>query len=249
MHSPPPHPGLRNLFTALILGLIAGCSGPSAPGIHGLPGSPPATDIEINSQTFIGTWSLTDSQNQLFNVIVEKGGKARSNWSGDTVFGEFGQWEEYEGRWGRGIEITYRDGWRDVILVGSRGYEKVSFKPRSSTEGWPESFGIAVRLRGVRVPLSGIFSMNDSENKDVIVINLKSNGLAESSLRPNNPGVWTPRKQDAWIYWADDWREHLIYDKSSDTYTLRSWQPSSDGHGVPTSTRPASRLESPLPTP
>lgn len=235
----------RNIFTFLALCLFLGCS-PSPQGAQIIPGSTPASDISIENTSFIGTWSLTDSQNQLFNVIIEKDGSARSNWSGDTVFGEFGKWKEYSGRWGRGIEITYRDGWRDVILVGSRGYEKVSFKPRASTEGWPESFGIAVRLRGVRVALSGIFVVNDPQSNDVVVINLKSNGLAESSIRPNNPGVWTPRKQDAWIYWADDWREHLIFDTPAGAYTLRSWKPATEGRGDPSAVREATRLEKPI---
>ena len=235
-----------NLFLAMALGALFGCAGQGGPAIRGLPSSTPPTDVEVKAESFLGTWSLTDNRNELFNVIVDADKTARSNWSGNSIIGEFGTWEQYQGRWGKGIIITYRDGWRDVILVGSRGYEKVSFEPRASTEGWPESFGIAVRLRGVCVPLSGVFIVEDGAEDDETIINLKSNGLAESNRRPNNPGVWTPRDGDAWIYWADDWREHLAYDSSKGSYQLRAWKPATEGRGDPTSSRSASRMEKPL---
>ena len=168
----------------LILWAIPSCHTNTGLGIRSLPGSPHPTDIEINSKSFLGTWSLTDINNELFNVTIDENGTARSNWSVDSIMGEFGTWTEYEGRWGKGIAITYRDGWRDLILAGSRGYEKASFKPRSSTKGWPNSFGIAVRLRGVRVPLSGVFSTMSKNGSQENVLNLKSNGLAQSSQRP-----------------------------------------------------------------
>ncbi len=190
----------------------------------------------MTRQESIATWSLTDGDNELFNVIVSSDGAAVSTWwKGEHgAAGERGRWELVNGA----LDIRYGDGWRDVITTDTLGYHKVSYAPglapNSPTSDQPSNVGQAVLSKGDAVAFVGLWTIPGAlaGPKYEVTLALRSDGMAMKSVDANKQGTWQLEAGVAHVYWADGW--HTTLEKSADGSCFsRSWKP-----GVATSEMP-----------
>ncbi|MSQ90760.1 MAG: hypothetical protein EXS01_05115 [Phycisphaerales bacterium] len=185
----------------------------------------------------IGTWSLTDAQNELFNVIVSSDGAAVSTWwKGEAgTQGERGRWELASGV----LDIRYSDGWRDVLTTDSIGFSKLSYAPglapKSGTTETPNNYGQAVLLTGIQVPFVGVWVVPGAlaGPKYEATIALRSDGMARKNVDANQQGTWHLDSGIATVDWADGW--HTTIEIGADgTAFSKSWKPGTATSEMPT---------------
>lgn len=91
------------------------------------------TTHEVTPKVFIGNWHVYDDEGNEFYIMINPDGKAESNW--DT--GQEGEWKIVDNR----LVIIWTDGWKDVIFLEGKKYQKLGFAPNTPLEG--ESYGKA----------------------------------------------------------------------------------------------------------
>lgn len=194
--------------------------------------SPPLTREQA-----IGTWSLTDGQNELFNVIVSSDGAAVSTWwKGEhPTKGERGRWELANGV----LDIRYSDGWRDVITTNSLGFGKLSYAPglapKAGSTDQPTNYGQAVLLTGAQLPFVGVWTIPGAlaGAKYEVTIALRSDGMAMKDIDAIKQGIWLLDSGVAHVYWADGW--HTSIEIAADgTSFSKSWKPGVSITDMPT---------------
>lgn len=175
---------------------------------------------ETSGIDYMGTWSINDTENQLFNIIVRPDRTVVSNWSKGTrgAWGERGTWK----RSGSRIIIKYGDGWTDVLMpsrYGVDGVARQSFRPGTSTEDAPTSMGSAVRVEGRQSRFCGVFEIGQDDD----FVSLLSSGLAYrsdgtevgglNSGRDVLAGTWSLTPSGVTLSWADGQQEQIEWQR------------------------------------
>lgn len=198
-------------------------------------GSMPAAG-GMSREEAVGTWSITDSDNELFNVIVAPDGSAVDTyWKGpDGAKGERGRWELVNGC----LDIRYGSGWRDLISRSALGHRKVGYPPRlapgTGSQDQPANEGSAVKVTGDRLPFVGIWTVpsgGETTHYEVTMA-LRSDGMAMKTCEAYDPGLWRVENGVATIVWADGWRSALER-ADSEEWSYRVWRPGMDPTDMP----------------
>ena len=207
---------------------------------------------EADTRTYIGTWALGDSNNNLFNVRIEPGGKAvsTSGIDGTPAAGgrqsnadqlrELGRWQP----WGNGVRIDYSDGWSDWIYVGPEGLSHAAWQPGQSRGSVPFNFGPAVKLTGPLAQIVGVYSFPPAQAElRPYTATLLSNGQAFNDIDARTGGVWTLEGNTVVIDWISGWRTTMSLNPAM-PLQLRHWAPGADRKGPETGgTRQGKRVE------
>ncbi len=199
---------------------IVGCT-------SGQGGSMPAAG-GMSREEAVGTWSLTDGDNELFNVVVAPDGSAVDTyWKGpDGAKGERGRWELVNGC----MDIRYGSGWRDLISRSALGHRKVGYPPRlapgTGSQDQPANDGSAVKVTGDRLPFVGVWTVpggGETTHYEVTMA-LRSDGMAMKTCEAYDPGLWRVDNGVATILWADGWRSSFER-ADSEEWFYRVWRP------------------------
>lgn len=193
----------------------------------------------------IATWSLTDGDNELFNVIVSSDGAAVSTWwkGAHGSAGERGRWELVDGA----LDIRYGDGWRDVISTDTLGYHKVSYAPglapSAPTSDYPSNVGQAVVTKGDALAFIGLWTIPGAlaGPKYEVTIALRSDGMAMKSVDSNKQGTWRLDGGIAHVDWADGWHTTLENGADGSCFS-RSWKPGMATSEMPTGSGAVQRI-------
>jgi len=238
---------MRPIETVLFLissPLLAQSTSPTPPPGRGVIEQATMTTLprggeDVPASAFVGTWSLSDEQNDVFDVVLDADGSARSNWAKGThgAEGEGGRWSLY----GHGIRIDYDDGWIDMIRFGPVGFEQVSYSPETPLAGPWSNHGKAVRLE---VPLAewvGVYGLTNVTDGKPFAIALQSDGQSFKTINEDKRGLWSIRGEVAEIRWADGWHDEIR--RSADgSLEQRSWKPGQPRSEPPIVTPGATRL-------
>jgi hypothetical protein len=197
---------------------------------------------EADTRTYLGTWALGDSNNNLFNVRLFPGGKAVSTAGseGSPAAGgrqsnadqlrELGRWMP----WGNGVRIDYGDGWTDWLYVGPEGLSHASWQPGQNRGSVPTNFGPAVKLSGPLAQIVGVYSFPPAQSeRKPYTATLLSNGLAFNDIDERTGGVWTLEGSAVVIDWISGWRTTMSIDPAT-PLQLRHWAPGTDRKGPET---------------
>ena len=243
----------RSVAPLLISGLIGftGAIGACPPVSAEARPSQNTTTITPASATYLGVWALTDSNNNLFNVRVNAGGKAVSTIGTAGVpmagaerlskaqFRELGRWQP----WGNGIRIDYTNGWSDWIYVGPSGLSHASWKPGKTRDSVPTNFGTAVKLSGAAADAVGVYRFPPAQaDLKPYTATLLSNGLAFNDIDANAGGVWRLNGTTVVIDWISGWRTAMSL-AAGTRLQLKHWSPGSDRNGSPMAIRQATAIE------
>ena len=257
-----PQPRLLNnrpLAVALVASLSLGAFGGAAANGHGQTSKLRAVEtqasapaLEADTRSYIGTWALGDSNNNLFNVRLFPGGKAVSTAgiNGTLAAGarqssadqlrELGRWVA----WGNGVRIDYTDGWTDWIYVGPEGPSHAAWQPGQSRTSVPTNFGPAVKLNGALAEVVGVYSFPPAQ-RDLkpYTATLLSNGQAFNDIDDRTGGVWILEGSTVVIDWISGWRTTMSINPAT-PLQLRHWAPNSDRKGPPSGgVRQGQRIE------
>ncbi len=191
--------------------------------------------LALTDKTAIGTWTLTDSENTTFDVIIDPDGSAISNWSkGPTkAQGEQGSWKIERGR----LVIDYTDGWRDVVVPTHDGhYAKEGFAPGAARDGAATNIGFSARTSDADAQWVGVYEIPEglSSGSTSFFVAIQSSHTAWKSIDTPNVGSWWIKRSALRIRWANGWLDELT--PSGNGYTVRSWEPGTplDFTGEPT---------------
>jgi hypothetical protein len=204
-------------------------------------GSPAAVGA-ISRTEAVGTWSLTDSENELFNVVLQPDGAAVSTWwkGDDGAKGERGRWMVESGV----LVVRWTDGWIDAVRRGHSGYEKYSYGPGVPANSTPTSFGQAVKVEGPAQRYSGVWTVPGATagSRLELFVALRSDGVAMKASDGARAGTWRTEGDSCTIAWADGWL--TVIDPLEDgTFFSKSWKPGTSAEAMPTGSGPASRIE------
>ena len=202
----------------------------------------PVTAGAISRTEAVGTWSLTDSENELFNVVLQPDGAAVSTWwkGDDGAKGERGRWMIENGV----LVVRWTDGWIDAVRRGHSGYEKYSYGPGVPASAAPTSFGQAVKVEGPAQRYAGVWSIPGAMpgSRDELFMALRSDGSAMKSSDDVRVGTWQLDGESCRIVWADGWSS-VIEPTEDGSYFSKSWKPGTSPDAMPTGSGPATRIE------
>ena len=209
---------------------------------------------EVNSEHYVGTWALTDRNNNLINLLL------RSDGSSMTVRGqrlpmaagdeglsreellEQGSWRS----WGNGIRSEYPSGWIDAIQLGPSGLVQWSWLPGSSLNQKPANHGKAVKLTLPEMGWVGAYRLVPTQpDKSPYTAVLTSNGLAFNDIDHVADGSW--RIQDdghVMIKWTSGWRTLLNSQQPAvgSSFSVHHWKPSVATSSSPSAVRSGEKL-------
>lgn len=208
-----------------------------------MPGLPRAAE-EIPAEAFEGVWTLSDASDHAFDVVLFRGGAARSNWSKGPAGarGEWGRWRVY----GNGVRIDYDSGWIDLIRFGSVGFEQASYAPDRPLAGPPSATSRAVRTAAEVAPFVGVFELRLEQDGSPFCVAVQSNGLAFKTLPGLPAGTWTIDDGAAVIRWADGWTD-AFRPLEGGRVRQRTWMPGRSVLDPPDAERIGRRLRDELP--
>lgn len=229
------------------LGSISGCVAVIGSGNSGgkASGSKPSLSESITRTEAIATWTLTDSENESFNVILASDGSAVDTWwkGSDGAKGERGRWEIAQGA----IDIRYGSGWRDVISRSPLGFRQVSYAPGLAPGSGPSSDpnhdGQAIKVVGDGLRFVGVWIIQGAlpGPKYELFVALRSDGMARKSIDSLEQGTWIFDAGTARIYWSDGW--HTTLESMPDGSVFgKSWKPGVALTEMPTGSAPAHRI-------
>ena len=202
----------------------------------------PVTAGAISRTEAVGTWSLTDSENELFNVALQPDGAAVSTWwkGDDGAKGERGRWMIENGV----LIVRWTDGWIDAVRRGHSGYEKYSYGPGVPANATPTSFGQAVKVEGPPQRYTGVWSIPGAlpGSRYELFMALRSDGSAMKSIDEVRLGTWQIEGESCRIVWADGWSS-VIEPTEDGSFFSRSWKPGTPADAMPTGSGPATRIE------
>lgn len=247
-----PHaPGnSRAILACAMLASVACMACDPSPRSVSLPPSPrsgpalgsPVTAGAILRTEAVGTWSLTDSENQLFNVMLQPDGAAVSTWwkGDDGAKGERGRWMIENGV----LIVRWTDGWIDAVRRGHSGYEKYSYGPGVPANSTPTSFGQAVKVEGPAERYTGVWTLPGAlaGSRYELFVALRSDGSAMKSIDEVRVGTWQLDGDNCRIVWADGW-SGVIEPTEDGSFFAKSWKPGTPADAMPTGSGPATRIE------
>jgi hypothetical protein len=202
----------------------------------------PVTAGAISRTEAVGTWSLTDSENELFNVMLQPDGAAVSTWwKGDEgAKGERGRWMIENGV----LVVRWTDGWIDAVRRGHSGYEKYSYGPGVPANSTPTSFGQAVKVEGPAQRYTGVWTIPGAlpGSRYELFVALRSDGSAVKSIDEVRAGTWQVEGESCRVVWADGWSS-VIEPTEDGSFFSKSWKPGTSTDAMPTGSGPATRIE------
>jgi len=202
----------------------------------------PVTAGAISRTESVGTWSLTDSENELFNVVLQPDGAAVSTWwKGDEgAKGERGRWMIENGV----LIVRWTDGWIDAVRRGHSGYEKYSYGPGVPASAAPTNFGQAVKVEGPMQRYAGVWSIPGAlpGSRYELFMTLRSDGSAMKSIDDVRLGTWQLEGDSCRIVWADGWSS-VIEPTEDGSFFSKSWKAGTPADAMPTGSGPATRIE------
>lgn len=202
----------------------------------------PVTAGAISRTEAVGTWSLTDSENELFNVLLQPDGAAVSTWwkGDDGAKGERGRWMIENGV----LIVRWTDGWIDAVRRGPSGYEKYSYGPGVPASATPTNFGQAVKVEGPAQRYTGVWSIPGAlpGSRYELFMALRSDGSAMKSIDDVRVGTWQLDGNNCRIVWADGWTS-VIEPAEDGSFFSKSWKPGTPADAMPTGSGPATRIE------
>lgn len=202
----------------------------------------PVTAGAISRTEAVGTWSLTDSENELFNVVLQPDGAAVSTWwkGDDGAKGERGRWMIENGV----LVVRWTDGWIDAVRRGHSGYEKYSYGPGVPAGATPTSFGQAVKVEGASQRYTGVWTIPGAApgSRYELFMALRSDGSAMKSVDEVRVGTWRIDGELCRIVWADGWTD-IIEPTEGGSFFSKSWKPGTPADAMPTGSGPATRIE------
>ncbi len=202
----------------------------------------PVTAGAISRTEAVGTWSLTDSENELFNVVLQPDGAAVSTWwkGDDGAKGERGRWMIENGV----LIVRWTDGWIDAVRRGHSGYEKYSYGPGVPASATPTNFGQAVKVEGPMQRYAGVWSIPGAlpGSRYELFMALRSDGSAMKSIDDVRLGTWQMDGESCRIVWADGWSS-VIEPTEDGSFFSKSWKPGTPADAMPTGSGPATRIE------
>jgi hypothetical protein len=243
------HSARATLACALLASISCIACDP-APRAVSLPPSPrsgpalgsPVTAGAISRSEAVGTWSLTDSENELFNVMLQPDGAAVSTWwkGDDGAKGERGRWMIENGV----LVVRWTDGWIDAVRRGHSGYEKYSYGPGVPANSTPTSFGQAVKVEGPAQRYTGVWTVPGAQpgSRYELFMALRSDGSAMKSIDEVRAGTWQVEGESCRVVWADGWSS-LIEPTEDGSFFSKSWKPGTAPDAMPTGSGPAARIE------
>ena len=205
-----------------------------------------------DTRAYIGTWAITDTQNNLFNIRIEPGGRAVSTLGtagvpsagsrqlSNTELRELGRWRP----WGNGVKIDYGNGWTDWIYMDATGLTHASWQPGQNRASVPTNYGPAVKLSGTTAKVVGVYLFPPAQTElKPYTASLLSNGLAFNDIDSKASGVWRLKGSTVVIDWISGWRTTMSLDPAT-PLQLRHWAPGADRKGPETGgIRQAQRLK------
>ena len=185
---------------------------------------------ELQARSFVGTWSLSDEKNDVFDVVLHEDGSARSNWAKGShgAEGEGGRWRLY----GQGVRIDYDDGWVDIIRMAPTGFEQLSYSPDTPLTGPWSNHGKAVRLGAPLVEWVGVYQLTRVGNGKPYAVALQSDGQAFKAIDEDTRGLWSQQGDSVRIHWVDGWYDE-IHRATDGSLEQRSWEPGQSRSGPP----------------
>ena len=239
---------LIGLISALSLSAPASLAAPG-PAAAAAAGAPQA--VEADAGRYVGSWALTDSANNLFNVILHADGSAGSTigtlhapMAGARLLDgnqlrQIGRWRA----WGNGVRVDYGDGWTDWLYMGPAGLSHASWAPGSDRGALPSNSGPAVRLTGRIAEVVGVYSFSPAQKElKPYTATLMSNGLAFNDIDERSGGIWSLSGNTVLIEWVSGWRTTMSLDPAT-PLQLRHWAPGEDRRGPGSGPRQGRRLD------
>jgi len=237
-------------FPPLVLLLVlvfAGCSKPPqappppmpAPIAQEPVAKPEATPVPEKSSpkiSYAGTWSASDDQGQIFDIVVFPNGQAVSNWTKGPAGarGERGFWRLANNR----LLVFFQDGWTDVISEADGGFKHRGFEPGAAMDGPPKNESAARRIEGTG--FAGVWCLNKEPDGTFLYVALQSSGRAVSTVGGGTEGTWEKTKDGALCKWPDGWND--LISTSNDGFQKRSWVGAADQNTAPPDVSPALRV-------
>jgi len=249
------------LSLALILCLLlAGCPAPkSPPPSQATPEPTPADAISSPEQPasepaathtpepipestplaltdFVGTWTTTDDQGQIFDITIFANGQVVTNWtkSKDGAYGERGLWRREGGR----LIAFYHDGTSDIMEATADGIRYKGHAAGAPLDGPTVATAEAHRRPPEEAKFLGVWRLNREPDGTYQYLSLQSNGRAFSSVNGGTEGKWTVIDGAAECTWPDGWVDRL-------ELTNDGWQKRSSigsGADTPADISPALRV-------
>lgn len=177
------------------------------------PPSPPPLAISENADSkpeateFIGAWTTTDEQGQLFDVLIFPNGQAVTTWTKGKhgARGELGFWRMENTR----LLIFLEDGWTDSLEKTPDGIVHHGYPPGSSLDKPPATTEPAKRLSHNVEDIVGIWRLNKEPDSGYQYLALQSSGRAFSSVNGGTEGTWSQKGKTVECTWPDGWIDTL----------------------------------------
>jgi hypothetical protein len=186
--------------------------------------------------SYEGTWTITDAQGQLFDIVLFKNGQAVTNWVKGPAGarGERGYWRVDQHR----LTIVYSNGCTDIIEPSASEFSYSRYSPGSPLNARPSINAVARRLENNLLALIGVWRLNKEPDGSHLYIALQSNGNAFSTINGMTAGKWKPNENGALCEWPDGWIDQI--ERGTGGWQKRSWIGSEAG--APADLSAASRV-------
>jgi hypothetical protein len=169
--------------------------------------------------SYEGTWTTTDKQGQVFDIVIFQNGQAVTNWTkGPTgARGERGYWRNDERR----LAVLYSDGCTDIIEPAANGFLHRRYPAGSPLDARPIVEAETRRVEDGREALVGVWRLNKEPDGSHLYIALQSNGTAVSTINGATDGKWKANEKGALCEWPDGWVDQI--ERASGGWQKRSW--------------------------
>lgn len=194
------------------------------------------TEPKPDAAEFIGAWTTTDEQGQLFDVLIFPNGQAVTTWTKGKhgARGELGFWRTENNR----ILIFLEDGWTDSLEKTADGVLHHGYPPGSPLNKPPATTEPAKRLAHDMEDVVGVWRLNKEPDSGYQYLALQSSGRAFSSVNGGTEGTWKHKGKTIECTWPDGWID--ILEATPEGFQKRSFIGSSQDQ--PADVSPASRL-------
>ena len=181
---------------------------------------PRATPLRLvgeSKMAYEGTWTITDAQGQLFDILF-RNGQAVTNWVKGPAGarGERGYWRADQQR----LTIVYSNGCTDIIEPSASEFSDSRYRRgRLGRKAGDERSSQAAGE--CQLALIGVWRLNKEPDGSHLYIALQSNGNAISTINGMTGGKWTPNENGALCEWPDGWIDQI--ERGTGGWQKRSW--------------------------